>query len=462
MTEKTLNTVLVLRNDETANWEESERVLKKGEIGLEYREDGSVMIKAGNDEDVFADLAYVGSDVKPAQVFQVTLGANDVDDIEAIEAVVGENVLSVGDIAIVKANISGDINSYTSYVYQKTGVDAETGVETFAWAAMDGNYSAKNVYFKNDITLAGDYTAVGNVTKAKTETKTLSAAGQSLEDVMQSIFTKELNTSLKTKNPGASISSFTQYYEIGSNGSKSVTVSLSEDGEYAYGYATNPAEPAEGQTVTTVKNDKSTGVVVDTSKTSPYSVTFNGTTKEAATATFTLDAPVKTTKTELTATGKVYYTQGGVPVSNLKKAYPAQRIAASSVSSSASSIFRWYVPYYKGFIYGFDNKLAAVDVSKLGKVIDADAFGADKNTAPVKPTSATAAGAWMQYWLVVPKSYNWTMTGAKDSNGLTLDVATKDNIKITYGTGDNAVEVEYNVYVISHDAAYDTTGISWS
>lgn len=68
----------------------------------------------------------------------------------------------------------------------------------------------------------------------------------------------------------------------------------------------------------------------------------------------------------------------------------------------------------------------------------------------------------MQYWLVVPKSYSWTMTGAKDANGLTLDVATKDNIKITYGTGDNAVEVEYNVYVISHDAAYDTTGISWS
>ena len=54
------------------------------------------------------------------------------------------------------------------------------------------------------------------------------------------------------------------------------------------------------------------------------------------------------------------------------------------------------------------------------------------------------------------------MSGAKDANGLTLDVATKDNIKITYGTGDNAVEVEYNVYVISHDAAYDTTGISWS
>ena len=164
----------------------------------------------------------------------------------------------------------------------------------------------------------------------------------------------------------------------------------------------------------------------------------------------------------MSATGKVWHTQGGVPVSNLKKAYPAQRIAAAQVTSGASSVFRWYVPYYKGFIYGFDNKLDTVDVSKLGKVTGSTAFGSKLNSNPTKPTSDTATGAWMQYWLVVPKSYSWTMSGAKDANGLTLDVATKDNIKITYGTGDNTVEVEYNVYVISHDAAYDTTGISWS
>lgn len=450
MAEKTLNTVLVLRNGETSAWENSERVLKKGELGLEYREDGSVMIKAGNDSDTFSDLAYVGSDVKPAQVFQVELGEDDVDDISAIEAEVGETPISVGDIAIVKAGIAGDKSSYTSYVY-----DGEN------WVATDGNYSANNVFFKDNITLAGDYTSVGNV---KLSDNTLNTAGQSLADVMTSIFTKELNENLQVANegPSASITSFTKYVEIGSSASESATVSLSKDGKYAYGYSTDPVEPTEGQVVTTVKNDGSTGVVVDTSKTSPYSVTFNGSTQESATATFTLNAPVKKEKAELTATGKVYYTQGGVPVSNLKKAYPAQRIAAGSATSGASAKFRWYVPYYKGFIYGFDNKLDTVDVSKLTKVTDETAFGSAVNKAPTKPTSATASGSWMQYWLVVPKSYNWTMTGAKDANGLTLDVATKDSIKITYGTGDNAVEVEYNVYVISHDAAYDTTGISWS
>ncbi len=458
-----ITTRIVLRNDTAEAWgTEAGKAtkLRKGEAAVEIK-DGKAKVKVATENDqAFENAPYIGG--SEANVFQVTLTTEDLDDEAAINRVVGDTELAAGDIAIVKAEIANEKYSYTSYVYEKTGVDETTGEDVYAWAAMDGNYSARNVYFKNDITLAGDYTAVGNVTKAKTETKTLTAAGQSLEDVMQSIFTKELNTGLKTKNPSASITSFTQYYEIGSNGSKSATVSLSEDGEYTYGYSTNPTEPTEGQTVNAVTNNKTTGVVVDTGKTSPYSVVFNGTTQESATATFTLNAPVKKEKAELTATGKVYYTQGGVPVSNLKKAYPGQRIAAGQATSGASSVFRWYVPYYKGFIYGFDNKLDTVDVSKLTKIIESEAFGANATTAPVKPTSASATGAWMQYWLVVPKSYNWTMSGAKDSNGLTLDVATKDNIKITYGTGDNAVEVEYKVYVISHDATYDTTGISWS
>ena len=446
-----INTRIILRNDTAEAWGTEAGAatpLKKGEAAVEIK-DGKARVKiATENNQSFANAPYIGSE--DAKVFQVELADTDLDDEAAINRVVGSTEVNPGDVAVVKAGIAGNAKSYTSYVYDGAN-----------WVATDGNYSARNVYFKNDITLAGDYTSVGNV---KLTDNTLSTAGQSLEDVMTSIFTKELKDNLKVANegPSASITSFTEYIEIGSSASKSTTVSLSKDGKYAYGYSTDPVEPTEGQVVTAVKNDGSTGVVVDTSKTSPYSVVFNGTTQESATATFTLNAPVKTTKSEMSATGKVWHTQGGVPVSNLKKAYPAQRIAAAQVTSGASSVFRWYVPYYKGFIYGFDNKLDTVDVSKLDKVTGSTAFGSKLNSNPTKPTSDTATGAWMQYWLVVPKSYSWKMSGAKDANGLTLDVATKDNIKITYGTGDNTVEVEYNVYVISHDAAYDTTGISWS
>ena len=450
MADKQLNTVLILRNDDTSAWESSERVLMKGELALEYQEDGTVKMKAGNDTDKFSDLDYVGSDVKPAQVFQVELSENDTDDIGAIESYLqnlsietGKTVsLSVGDIAIVKAGIAGNYKSYTSYVY-----DGDN------WVATDGNYSASNVFFKNDITLAGDYTSIGNV---KLSDGTLSAAGQSLENLITSIFTKELNSDLKTEDPTAAITSFTQYYEIGSNGSKSVTVSLNGDGSYAYGYSTDPTEPEEGVTVNTVKNDGSTGVVVDITKTNPYSVTFNNETQEASTSTFTLNAPVKTSKTELKAYSKVYYSKGGVPVSNLNKAYPSQRIAEGQATSSSSAVFRWYVPYYYGFIYGKENKLDTVDVSKLTKATDSVAYTANKKT------SDAATDSWMQYWLVVPKSYNWVMKDAKDSNNLTLSASTAENITITYGTGDNAVDVEYNVYYIDNADPYDTKSISWS
>jgi hypothetical protein len=47
MAEKTLNTIIVLRNDQTTAWEESTYVLDKGELGIGYTADGKVIVKAG-------------------------------------------------------------------------------------------------------------------------------------------------------------------------------------------------------------------------------------------------------------------------------------------------------------------------------------------------------------------------------------------------------------------------------
>lgn len=47
MAEKTLNTIIVLRNDQTTVWEESTYVLDKGELGIGYTADGKVIVKAG-------------------------------------------------------------------------------------------------------------------------------------------------------------------------------------------------------------------------------------------------------------------------------------------------------------------------------------------------------------------------------------------------------------------------------
>lgn len=435
--------------DTAENWKTKNTLLLAGEIGIES---DTNKFKFGNGTDSWNDLKYAGTDL--AEIMPLIENAEDnytvIDataeqsDAQAITAVIPTP--GKGDMATVRRTISGDAKSYSLYVYDGAN-----------WSAADGAYDASNVYFKNDFTLAGDYTSIGNV---KLSEGTLSAAGQSVEALLTSILTKELNTGLKTGDPTASISSFTEYYEIGKGGSKSVTVSLNSDGSYAYGFSANPVEPPEGAVVTTVTNNGSTGVVVDTSVEKPYSVTFNGSTQSAANATFTLEAPIKLAKTELKAKGTVAHTQGAVPVSNLNKAYPTQRIASGTKTSAESSVFRWYIPYYSGFIYGKENKMDKTnpDLSKLTKATGSTAYTASK------PKTATATDSWVQYFLVAPHSYAWTMTGAKDSNNLTVAADKTENaLEVTYGTGEGtSVTIKYDVLVVDMADPYDTKTISWS
>ena len=172
-----LNTIITLRQGTTAEWANSVVRLREGEMGLEYLVDGTVKIKAGilgedGQGKLWADLPYIGSDVKAANVFQVELAEGDVDDIAAIEAKVAEENAEKqdGDVAIVKALIAEGKYSYTSYVYE-AALDVE-GNASCGWSAMDGNYSAANVFLKDKIVLAGDYgmdsrkdkiTSIGNL-----------------------------------------------------------------------------------------------------------------------------------------------------------------------------------------------------------------------------------------------------------------------------------------------------------
>ena len=75
-----------------------------------------------------------------------------------------------------------------------------------------------------------------------------------------------------------------------------------------------------------------------------------------------------------------------------------------------------------------------------------------------KVNTATAAGAWRQYFLAYPKAWNFTMSDAKDSNNLTCGVSQAADVTMTF----NGVDVVYSVYYINNKAAYDTTKILWT
>ena len=56
-----LNTRIILRNDSSVNWEvNADQVLLKGEVGIEFLEDGTPKIKIGDGITAWNDLPYQG------------------------------------------------------------------------------------------------------------------------------------------------------------------------------------------------------------------------------------------------------------------------------------------------------------------------------------------------------------------------------------------------------------------
>jgi hypothetical protein len=57
---KQINTVIVLRNDQTTNWESSDYKLLQGEVGIGYLDNGNVIAKLGVDgETAWKDLPQI-------------------------------------------------------------------------------------------------------------------------------------------------------------------------------------------------------------------------------------------------------------------------------------------------------------------------------------------------------------------------------------------------------------------
>ena len=347
----TLNTIITLRQGTTAEWADSTVVLKQGEMGLEYLVDGSVKIKAGDGEKLWSALPYIGSDVKDANVFQVELGADDTDDIAAIEAQVAAESAEKqnGDVAIVKAEISEGKYSYTSYVYD-AALDVEGEDSTHGWSAMDGNYSASNVFLKKGITLSGDYgqdsrkdkiTSIGNYRIGDTI-----AAGTSLESVFMNMLSKRLQPSATPTAPAASISLYIDgstkkvaagAVEVGTTINPYFSASLSAGG-YTYGPATGVA--ATSYSVTSTGRKTVDGATADTAEDS------------ATASSGAFDRFIVDDDTSYKVSVSIPHNEGVPAVDNLgDPANPEVKIAAgtkTATSGAVSGYRAWFCGYKNG------------------------------------------------------------------------------------------------------------------
>ena len=398
MADKTLLTKFILRNDTFANWETVNPVLEKGEVGIGYNlnenstdvDYTSIKMKVGDGKTVWNVLPYFGG--SETHVLEVTL-TNGQSHTDAIAAKVTELgiTLAKGDIAIVKETISGDKQQYTAYVFKGE-----------AWAAMDGNYSAENVYFEENITLAGGYTSVGNVNLSD---KTLSVAGMSIKDAFTKIFTKELNPNVTAI--GATLTPSTKSIS-GEVGSKYTlpTVSLSvSQGTFPYGGAN---KDADGNLINKVTSSTSSAVAFTS-----MTIT-NDKTSDTATSTNSNDTITMT----LTTANMNAEANKDLIIKDSSLTY----------NYSASAVYPAFGKYPEG-------KSEKYALTNLGNEFtgsgDAE-YNAIKNGGTITKSGSTTVSGWRNYWYGFVKDKDFTKLH-RLTEGTNKNKVTEGNVYLTAG-----------------------------
>lgn len=399
MATTTFNTRIVLRNDSTAKWlENKDQVLLKGELGVEFEADGGVKIKIGDGAKTWEQLEYFGG-ASAAQVFQAE-SADAAGDIAAITTAVGDAKLQSGDFAIVSHNIDGTHKSYTAYVYDGKN-----------WKAMDGNYDASNVYFGDNITMAGSYSQIGNLTKTQNGTATFAVKGKSVAEAFTQIFSKRLQPGAPTQ-PSVSLTfSQAKAYEVGTTVTPTWSATLST-GSYTYG-------PATGITATAWEISDTAG-------------------NTATTASGSFDAITIADGTNYKITAKATHGAGAVANDNLgSPSSPEVKIAAGSKSKTSDAITG-----YRNTFYGTKTTKDALDSAAIRSLSN------KSNTAWANGKSFTVqipVGA-VRVVFAYPATLR-DVNSVKDVNGLNAEIKSafaKSTIAVEGANG--ATAIDYKVY----------------
>lgn len=390
MAEKTLNTRLQVLNDTAeALATKSTAVPLKGEIVYDQT---NRKMKIGDGATALGDLKFVGGD--EAQNFTAEATAEQTDEA-AITAAVGSKEIHKGDTAIVKRVISGDKYSYTAYVYNGT-----------TWAAMDGNYSADNVYFDEDIT----YTvAIGTLSKPSGSAK-FNAKGKNVKQVLSKLMAQEQNPS--KSNPAVSFSNQGGFgtFEIGTTKNLTYTAVLSA-GSYTYG-------PATGITAQS------------------WSVSCTGVTGTKTTATGTFENVVaESNGKKIVATAQ--YGDGTIPITNLGNPYEAGQIKAGSATANSNE--------FKGVRYMFWGPMTT-DAAIDSAAVRALAYNKATGTGALA-TFGAGAGA-KKVIVAVPSDRKITkvlMPSALNADVTALFVKQSTTVPVNGANGYAAAA--YNIYV---------------
>lgn len=377
-----INTRIVLRNDSAEAWSDVKdtAILLKGEVGIEFDSNGAPKMKIGDGKTTWANLDYVGG--SQANVFEVVPQEGE-NHNTAIERIASGKSLNVGDVAYVKELIYGDKYSYTGYVYNGTG-----------WAAMDGNYSADNIYFDDDMLVT---TNIGYITTTN-GSGTIPSAGKNLTQVFEAMFVKEAQPTVT--QPSVSLTaSENKEYEVGASVTPSYSASLNI-GSYSYGPATGVTEQATDET--------STG----------WKITATGVDGFRTAKSGSFDSIIVDDNTNYTITALVNHTAGATPLTNKGNVSTKTPIAAGTKSKTSAAITG-----FRKFFYGAVNK----DISELTSTDIRGLTDGGKYAAQTIEIKADGATDLKSFIIAIPDGTTASISKAESTAGMVVDIT--DNYK---------------------------------
>ena len=417
MADVTLKSKIIIRNDTAANWSSVNPVLMKGELGIE---NDTGKFKLGDGVNEWADLAYVydtlasilsqvDSKIEAAvgDLHQTTVYEAEceygADKVAALQAVAESP--AKGDIGIVKEAISDSKKQYTAYVYNGT-----------AWAAMDGNYDAANVYFAKDLIFTQAFGKYAPDSSGSVEIPTATDS-MTLQALLEAAFSEEKNptvtqpsTSVTLTGAGAKEvgTEFTPNYSVGFNA-----------GSYQYG-------PATGVTVTSY-------AVTDTS----------GGEASTQTGSFTQFTVGDDTNYKVNVTTS--YSEGAVPKTNLGNDYEAGKITAGSKTASSAA-----VTGYRNMFFG-TMTTKPVDITSA----DIRALTTKQAKANVADKVINIPVGALRVMFAVPSDKQ--ITSITDTNGLGAQILSSFTQTTAQVEGANSyTAIEYKVYYMDYASANDT------
>ena len=164
--EKTLNTIIVLRNDKSTDWANSEVILKEGELGVSYLDNGNVMVKAGNGVDKFADLAQVESVLESDMMLTYSFGKHSVPAGGSLNAGGTNMTMSQWIADALKKTVEPTIKRYPN-----AGLSASCGN---TGASLEIGSYITSVSYTGSLSEDGDYETNGKETSSGIKSSDLS------------------------------------------------------------------------------------------------------------------------------------------------------------------------------------------------------------------------------------------------------------------------------------------------